>query len=383
MSFYQQIEKYKSFNFNEYFHSLTPDHISSILSRDRIGDLDYLALLSPAAAPMLEQMAQKAQALTRRHFGNVIFIFTPLYISNVCENACPYCSFGRQQRIARRHLSMEEIKAEAAIIRASGIRHILVLTGEARQTATPEYIGGAVRILRDYFSSIALEVYPMRDTEYGMLVDAGVDGLTLYQETYDEARYHALHRGGPKDDYRFRLDAQERACRGGVRSVTAGALLGLHNPETDVFFAGLHVAWLQCEFPSVEVSIAFPRMRPLVAEFKKESDVDDRAYIRFLCATRLFLTTAGITLSTRESAAFRDSCLSLGVTRMSAGVSTAVGGHTAEGDETPQFEISDTRSVDEVRSGLLRRGYQPVMHDWNSGYARDLSKAGHARAGGL
>ena len=383
MSFYQQIEKYKSFNFNEYFHSLTLDHISSILSRDRISDLDYLALLSPAAAPMLERMAQKAQALTRRHFGNVIVIFTPLYISNVCENACPYCSFGRQQHIVRRHLSMEEIKAEAAMIRASGIRHILVLTGEARKTATPEYIVDAVRLLRDYFSSIALEVYPLWLEEYEKLVDTGVDGLTLYQETYDEARYHALHRGGPKDDYRFRLDAQERACRAGVRSVTAGALLGLHNPGTDAFFAGLHGAWLQREFPSVEVSVAFPRMRPLVAEFKQECEVDDRAYVRYLCATRLFLPTAGITLSTRECAAFRDACLPLGVTRMSAGVSTAVGGHTAEGNETPQFEISDTRSVDEVRSGLLRRGFQPVMHDWNSGYARDLSKAGHAGTGGL
>jgi 2-iminoacetate synthase len=201
-----------------------------------------------------------------------------------------------------------------------------------------------------------------------MLAAAGVDGLTLYQETYDEARFHELHRGGPKDDYRFRLDAQERACRAGFRSVTTGALLGLGNPVVDAFFAGLHAAWLQREFPQVEVSVAFPRMRPLVAEFKQETDVDDRSYVRYLLATRLFLPTAGITLSTRESAAFRDACLPLGVTRMSAGVSTAVGGHTAEKAETPQFEISDVRSVDQVKADLLQLGFQPVMHDWNCSY---------------
>lgn len=376
MSFYTQIEKYKTFNFNEFFHSLNPDDITRILSRDRISELDYLALLSPAATPLLEQMAQKARELTLRHFGNVKFIFTPLYLSNFCDNVCPYCSFGRQQRIARRHLSMEEINAEAGLIRASGIRHLLLLTGEARGKATPEYIANAVGLLRDYFSSIALEVYPLQQEEYRMLVGSGVDGLTLYQETYDEERYHALHRGGPKDDYAFRLDAQERACRAGVRSVTAGALLGLHVPETDAFFAGLHAGWLQREFPSIEVSVAFPRMRPLVAEFSHEAVTSDRSYVQFLCATRLFLPTAGITLSTRENAAFRDACLPLGVTRMSAGVSTAVGGHAAGGCETPQFEISDTRSVEEVKSDLLKRGYQPVMHDWNSRYAKDFSK-GH------
>jgi 2-iminoacetate synthase len=367
MSYYHQFEKLKDINFNEFFNSLTSDRISSILARDHLSELDYLALLSPAAAPMLEQMAQKAQVLTRRHFGNVVFIFTPMYISNHCENACPYCSFARQQHIGRRHLSLDDIKTEAALIRASGIRHVLVLTGEARRTATPEYIAGAVKVLRDYFSSIALEVYPMTGDEYGMLVESGVDGLTLYQETYDEACYHTLHQGGPKDNYTFRLDAPERACRAGVRSVTVGALLGLHDPVRDVFFAGTHAGWLQQAFPSVEVSIAFPRMRPLVAEFRQQTEVSDRAYVQYILATRLFLPTAGITLSTREPAAFRNACVSLGVTRMSAGVSTAVGGHTGDSG-TPQFEISDVRSVEEVKSDLLRLGFQPVMHDWNRGY---------------
>jgi 2-iminoacetate synthase len=320
-------------------------------------------------------MARKARVLTRRHFGNVVVIFTPLYISNHCENACPYCSFARQQHIGRRHLSLDDIKAEAALIRESGIRHVLVLTGEARHTATPEYIAGAVRVLRDYFSSIALEVYPMTGDEYAMLVDSGVDGLTLYQETYDEARYHSLHQGGPKDDYRFRLDAPERVCGAGVRSVTVGALLGLHDPWTDVFFAGTHAAWLQRAFPSVEVSVALPRMRPLVAEFRQQTEVSDRAYVQYLLATRLFLPTAGITLSTREPAGLRNACVPLGVTRMSAGVSTAVGGHTRE-SETPQFEISDRRSVDAVKADLLRLGFQPVMHDWNCGYVKSIPEGG-------
>ena len=369
MSIYSIVKGYNDFNFSEFCASVTPERVASILERDRITELDYLALLSDAALPLLERMAQKAQALTRRHFGNVVFIFTPLYISNYCDNVCAYCSFGRQQSITRRHLSLEEIRAEAQRISASGIRHILVLTGEARGKATPAYCEDAVRILREYFSSIAIEIYPLSDNEYGRLIACGVDGLTMYQETYDEAHYHDLHKGGPKDNYAFRLEAPRRACRQGIRTVGVGALLGLHDPLRDAFFTGLHADHLQREFPAVEVSISFPRMRPLVADFKQECDVTDRKLVQMITAARLFLPMAGITLSTRESAAFRNSALQFGVTRISAGVSTAVGGHGAE-PSTPQFEIADTRTVDEVKSDLRSLGFQAVMHDWNSGYVK-------------
>lgn len=367
MSFYSVINEYKNFNFVEYGASITPEKIAAILERDTLTEKDYGALLSAAAAPFLEQMAQKADACTRRHFGNVIFIFTPLYISNHCDNACPYCSFGRQQKIKRRHLSLDEIRAEAQRISASGIRHILVLTGEARAKATPAYCSAALQLLRGCFSSISIEIYPLTDSEYHDLIKSGADGLTIYQETYDEARYAALHAGGPKKDYGFRLDAPERACRQGIRSVTVGALLGLSDPVSDAFFAGLHAAYLQKTFPEVEVSVSFPRLRPLVADFKQEYPMSDRLLAQTIAALRLFLPAAGITLSTRESARFRNAALPLGVTRLSAGVSTAVGGRTSPG-ATPQFEIADTRTVSEVKGDLLRLGFQPVMHDWNTEY---------------
>jgi 2-iminoacetate synthase len=369
MSFLSVIDRYAGFDFSGFAASVTPERIASILSRDRLGETDYLALLSLAAVAFLEHMAQKSAARTRSHFGNVVFVFTPLYISNYCDNSCAYCSFAHQHAISRRHLSLDEIEVEARRIAAGGIRHLLVLTGESRQKAPPAYLEGAIRVLQKHFTSIALEVYPLTEEEYGGLIESGIDGLTIYQETYDRTRYRALHAGGPKSDYAFRLDAPERACRRGVRTVTVGALLGLHDPVTDAFFAGLHAAWLQKSFPGVEVSIAFPRMRPLVADFDRTIEVPDRLLVQMLLAARLFLPSAGITVSTREGAALRNNLLPLGVTRMSAGVSTAVGGHTSPG-ETPQFEIADTRSVSELQRDLEARGFQPVMHDWNTGYCR-------------
>jgi 2-iminoacetate synthase len=374
MSFYQIIERYRSFDFAAYHASVTERKIAAILERDRLTELEYLALLSDAAQPSIEFMAQKAGVLTRRHFGNAIFIFTPFYLSNYCDSVCPYCSFGRQQPIERQHLSIDEVRAEAKRIGEKGIRHILALTGESRHKATPAYCAAAVEAMRDVFSSIGVEIYPMTEEEYRGLIERGVDGLTIFQETYDEERYHALHQGGPKDNYRFRLDAPERAARQGIRTVSVGALLGLNDPRIDSFFTGLHAAWLQSAFPSVEVSIAVPRLRPLVAEFVPAYGVSDRRLAQTIVASRLFLPSAGITLTTRENAVFRNAAARFGVTRMSAGVSTAVPGH-AGGDATPQFEIADRRSVAEVKEDLRRIGLQPVMHDWNGALTRNYPSA--------
>lgn len=371
MSYNSIISRYDNFDFSGYLASVTPEKIDAILLREKLTEHDYLALLSDAAAPFLEKMAQKACRLTRSRFGNVVCIFTPLYISNYCDNACAYCSFARQQNITRRHLSPGEIRAEAERISAIGIRHVLMLTGESRGKASPEYCEAAVRILRGSFSSVSLEIYPLTEEEYRGIIECGADGLTIYQETYDRERYRALHRDGPKQDYEFRLEAPERACRQGMRTVTVGTLLGLSEPVKDSFFAGLHAEYLQNDFPDVEVSLAFPRLRPLVAEYRQEFAVTDRRLAQTMAAARLFLPAAGITLSTRESADFRDAALSLGVTRMSAGVSTAVGGRSSQ-EATPQFEIADTRTVDEVKRDLLKNGFQPVMHDWNTRYMEKI-----------
>jgi 2-iminoacetate synthase len=368
MSFYNTIKQYENFNFNSYCASVTPQQIETILDKDKLNPLDYLALLSDAAAPYLEPMARKAQALTKKNFGNVMFLFTPLYISNHCDNGCPYCSFARQHRIARSHLSFEKIRQEADAIAETGMRHILILTGESRAVASPEYIREAVSIVNDSFSSVSVEVYPMSQEEYTAFAAFGMDGLTIYQEVYNEAKYHELHRGGPKDNYLFRLDAPDRAALAGARSVTVGALMGLFEPRSEAFFAGLHAQYMQKNHASVETSVAFPRLRPMVREFEPYCKVSDRFYVQMLLAARLFLPRCGITVSTREPKRFRNAIAPLGVTKMSAGVSTAVGGHGNTSMSTAQFDIADTRSLAEMKADLAKLGLQPVLQDWNSDF---------------
>lgn len=366
MSLPQALQSHAELDIGRVLAEVTRSKVEDILARRRLTELDFLALLSDTAGGMLEDMARRAHELTRRHFGQVVQLFTPLYISNYCENGCLYCSFARQNRIDRRHLSIEEIRAEAERISASGMRHILLLTGESRTKAPPKYLVEAVKACGEYFSSIGIEVYPLSRDEYRALVDAGVDLLTLYQEVYDRETYARLHPVGPKHDYDYRLDAPERACRAGIHSVSIGPLLGLADSRREALATALHLRHLQKTYPGTEIGLSLPRMRPLVASFDVEHEVSDRQFVQLLTAFRIAFPTVGITVSTRESRRFRDAVLPMGVTRMSAGVSTAVGGRASEGSTT-QFEIADTRTVDDMRHDLLRMGYQPVMHDWHHG----------------
>lgn len=365
MSFFDVVNSYGNFDVDKYCSEVTPYKVQNILSKDYLTELDFLALLSDAADPFLEQLARKASIQTCRYFGRTVKIFTPLYISNICQNKCKYCSFASQHRISRRHLNLDEIREEAEKISQSGIRHILLLTGEAPSIVTFQYIKDAVLLLKNYFSSICIEIYPMSNESYAELVKAGVDSLTIYQETYNLPLYKELHTGGPKADYRFRLETPERGCSQGIRAVTIGALFGLYNWRSEAFFTATHAAYLQKNYPSVEIGVSIPRLRPQAGDFKAEHIVTDRQYVRILVAMRLFLPFAGITVSTRESKSFRDSILPLGVTKMSAGVSTSVGGHTANAS-TSQFEIADSRSLQQFKTDLQNMGYQPVLHDWSS-----------------
>jgi 2-iminoacetate synthase len=367
MSFLNVVNQYQSFDIEKYCANVTSGKIRSILTSDNLSELDYLALLSEAATPFVEQMAERALFLTRLHFGNIIFIFTPLYISNYCENVCAYCSFARQHDIGRRHLSFDEIRNEAERISKTGIRHILVLTGESPSMASIEYLETSIKILSRYFSNVAIEIYPLSERDYGSLIKAGAEGLTIYQETYNKDQYCKLHKGGPKGDYQFRIEAPDRGCRQGMRAVTIGALFGLYEWRSEAFFTGLHAHFLQKTYPSVEVAVSFPRLRPLAGEFETEWLVDDRRFVQMMTAFRIFMPSAGITVSTRESQDFRNSILPLGVTKMSAGVSTAVGGHTGN-PSTSQFEIADTRSLEDMKADLKRYGFQAVLHDWNTHY---------------
>jgi 2-iminoacetate synthase len=366
MPFYDELIRYSSFDFSDFLSSVTPEKVGEVLDKERLSPEDFLVLLSPAATSRLEAMAVRASRITKRQFGSAIFLFTPLYISNYCDNGCPYCSFARQHRILRQQLSIDEVRAESMAIAATGMRNILVLTGESRTYASPEFIQNAIRILRGQFATVSIEMYPMAQDEYQSLIDAGVDGLTMFQEVYDERVYHSFHQGGPKDNFRFRLESPDRAGACKVRSLTVGALLGLDMPQREAFFSGLHASYLMKRFSGCEISVSLPRIRPMVSGFVPPYPVDDRLFVQILCAFRLFLPRCGITISTRESREFRNAIARLGVTKMSAGVSTAVGGHGHDPLSAPQFEIADTRSLDEMKSDLAHMGFQPVLQDWNS-----------------
>ncbi|MBN1760897.1 MAG: radical SAM protein, partial [Chitinispirillaceae bacterium] len=251
MSFADHIISRQSIAVPVYCSGIEDRTIAKILSKSSLTEYDFLALLSDRADGFLEEIAQKAARRTRMHFGNTVTLFTPLYISNHCENVCPYCSFARHHDIVRSHLSLDEIAEEAQRISATGMRHILLLTGEAPSMVPVPYLEKVIRLLRDYFSSVAIEIYPLTTEEYRRLIDAGADALTLYQETYHRERYERLHRGGPKADYLFRLGAPERACESGIRSVTVGALYGLSDWRSDAFFAALHAHYLQQHYPEV------------------------------------------------------------------------------------------------------------------------------------
>jgi 2-iminoacetate synthase len=274
-----------------------------------------------------------------------------------------YCSFNAANKLHRTKLTLDEVAAEAEIIAATGLKHILLLTGESRQHTPVSYIKDCVQVLRRRFTSVSIEIYPLSEEEYRELCEAGVDGLAIYQETYDRDVYKYLHPAGPKRDYSYRLDAPERGCRAGMRTVNIGALLGLSGWRREAFLTGLHADYLQRKYPHVEVSISPPRMRPHVGGFQPSEDVTDVNLAQYVTAFRLFMPRSGVTLSTREAPFFRDNMTRLGVTKMSGGTSTAVGGHS-HGGETGQFEIADGRSVAEMSRMLYGQGYQPVFKDW-------------------
>ena len=290
----------------------------------------------------------------------------PIYISNYCENHCLYCGFNKNNKIKRRKLTFEEIEIEARKISETGVKHILMLTGSSRVVSSPEYIKSAVIILKKYFPSVSIEVYSMTQDEYKTLVDVGVDGVCLYQETYDEKLYAELHPAGPKRDYCFRLDCLERACAAGVRTVNLGALFGLKDWHEEMFLAGLHAKYLQDKYPDVEVSLSFPRLRPEKGGFTSPYAVDDTSLVQMLLAFRIFMPRCGITISTREPAYIRDNILPLGVTKMSAGSKTEVGGYSHDNAGDGQFEISDSRSVEEIEKMIHSKGFQPIFKDWHS-----------------
>lgn len=327
---------------------------------------DFKALLSPAALPFLEDIAQQAQAETRKHFGNSINMFTPLYISNYCENYCIYCGFNCHNKIHRAKLNYEEIEKEMQAIAKTGLQEVLLLTGESKKMSDVEYIGEACKIARKYFKVVGLEVYPMNSDEYSYVQKCGADYVTVFQETYNSDKYETLHLAGHKRVFPYRLETQERALMGGMRGVGFAALLGLSDFRKDAFATGIHAYLIQRKYPYAEIAFSCPRLRPIINNDKiNPKDVHEPQLLQVICAYRLFMPFASITISTRECQRFRDNIVQIAATKISAGVDVGIGGHSdgeKKGDE--QFEISDGRNVKEVYDALCKNGMQPVMSDY-------------------
>lgn len=366
MSFFATIEQYQGFDFERFFQKVDEAAIERSLSRKTLSALDFLTLLSPKAVGSLELMAHKAHQLTVQHFGRTIQMFIPLYISNHCTNHCAYCGFNHTNPILRRKLTLEQIADEAKALARTGMQHVLLLTGEAPQHTPMSYLVEAARCLKRYFASVAIEVYPLAVSEYRQLQEAGVDGMTLFQESYNQEVYQRVHLAGKKRDYPWRLDAPERAAQGGMRVINIGPLLGLAEPRSEIFFTGLHARYLEDSSLETEVAVSLPRFNEAEGDFQPDYLVNDKTFVQFMTALRLFLPRAGLTISTRENAAFRNRILPLGATRYSAGSSTGVGGYTESRiEQTPQFEITDRRSVAKVAAAIAALGYQPVYKDWD------------------
>lgn len=360
--------------FNSYDYSkYTAKDVRAALEHETCSIEDFKALLSPAAEPFLEQMAQRARLETSKHFGNTVYIFTPLYIANYCENYCVYCGFNCYNDINRMKLSMEQIENEMKVIADSGIEEILILTGESRGQSDVNYIGEACKLARKYFRMVGLEIYPVNTDEYAYLHECGADYVTVFQETYDTDKYETLHLLGHKRVWPYRFDAQERALRGGMRGVAFSALLGLSDFRKDALASALHVYYLQRKYPHAEMSLSCPRLRPIINNEKiNPLDVHEKQLCQIICAYRIFLPFVGITVSSRESAEFRNGIVKIAATKVSAGVSTGIGDHeskytgkeseTAQGDE--QFEIDDNRSLKKMYEDIADEGLQPVLNDY-------------------
>ena len=363
------ISEMKSYDYDSY----TAADVCAALSHENCTVEDLKALLSPAAESFLEKMAERARLETQKHFGNTVYLFTPLYIANHCENYCVYCGFNCYNDIKRMKLDMEQIEHEMQIIADSGMEEILILTGESRSQSGVEYIGEACRLARKYFKMVGVEIYPVNTDEYRYLHECGVDYVTVFQETYDSDRYEQLHLMGHKRVWPYRFDAQERALMAGMRGVAGSALLGLSDFRKDALASALHMYYLQRKYPHAEISLSCPRLRPIVNnEAINPLDVHERQLCQVLCAYRIFMPFCGITVSSRESETFRNGIVKIAATKVSAGVSTGIGDHESKytgkenvsegGDE--QFEINDGRSFKKMYDDMSSDGLQPVLNDY-------------------
>ncbi len=351
-------------------YASTDADVERALSADRITMDDFAALVSPAADKYLAAMAQKSYAITRRRFGNIMQLYTPLYLSNICQNHCVYCGFNCTNRIHRVILSPEQIHAEAQAIKRHPFQHILLVTGEAPRSSSLEYMIDSMRIMREYFQQISIEIQPLDTDPYRRLIDEGLHAVYVYQETYNKDRYPVYHLKGKKMDYRYRLETPDRLCEAGIYKVGLGNLIGLEDWRTEAYFTALHLRYLENRYWRTKYSIAFPRLRPYVGEegFKPMYPASERNLTQLICAYRLLSEDVELSISTRESSEYRDKIMLFGVTVISAGSKTMPGGYAEPSLELEQFAPCDNRTPDEVVVAVKAKGLEPVWKDWTEAF---------------
>ncbi len=366
MTFYDHIQQYSWDNIKEKIHCASGQDVMCALSRNHRTLDDFAALISPAALPFLEEMAVEANRLTLERFGNTIQMYIPLYVSNYCQNACVYCGFNYHNKIRRKQLTLEEIDREIDAILKLGYQHILIVSGESPAKTNAAYYNEIIKRIRPYFSQISLEVQPLEEEEYHTLKHSGLGCVYIYQETYRQQTYPSYHPAGKKADYRYRLEAPDRIGQAGVAKIGIGALLGLEDWRVDSFFTALHLQYLEKRYWQTKYSVSLPRLRPHAGNFSPKAPISDREIVQLICAYRLFDRQVEISVSTRESAAFRNRLMKLGITAMSAGSSTEPGGYAEPQHGLEQFAIHDNRSPQEVAKAIREQGYEPVWKDWDS-----------------
>jgi 2-iminoacetate synthase len=366
MSFLDEYQRHSWQEMSERIYSKTALDVERALKRNGRRDLDdFCALVSPAAESYLEQMAQLSYQLTRKRFGNTTQLYIPLYLSNECHNICTYCGFSVDNKLDRITLSKEQLMQEVEQIKAQGFEHILLVTGEAGRKVGVDYFEQVLDWIRPHFANITMEVQAMDQEEYERLIARGLNGVLLYQETYNDNTYHSYHPKGKKRNMEYRLETPDRLGRAGIHRVGLGALLGLEDWRTDAGFVALHLGYLDRKYWRTKYSISLPRLRPAAGCQSPNVQVTDSNFVQLICAYRIYNENVEISLSTRESPAFRDNLLKLGITSMSAGSKTEPGGYTMEEDALEQFAVHDERSPEEVAAMIRMQGFDPVWKDWD------------------
>jgi 2-iminoacetate synthase len=363
--FNQVFEKYNWDETKVSIYEKTAADVARALHAENCTLEDFKALISPAAAPFLEQMAQKSRMLTQQRFGKTIHLYIPLYLSNECQNICTYCGFSLDIKIPRKTLTDEEIIAEAKIIKALGYDHILIVTGEANKTVGIDYFRNALKLLKPYFSQISIEVQPMDFEEYKILHEEGVYAVLVYQETYHEEDYKIHHPRGKKSNFQYRLETPDRLGKAGIHKIGLGVLFGLEDWRTDTFLCALHLDYLEKKYWKTKYAISFPRLRPCAGGIPLKSEMTDRDLLQLICAYRIFDQEVELSMSTRESEKFRNNVISLGITSISADSKTDPGGYANPNANLEQFEIDDKRSTESFLNVIRKQGYEPVFKDWD------------------